>query len=145
MRLKDKVTIITGAAMGIGRACAERFASEGAKIVLSDVDAAKEFYTKLLGWGIDAQQHDEFTYTVVTVGDRPNGGIYDMRGILPDGIPAHWFVWFAVDGTDEVAERARTLGATIEREPWDTMFGRMSVISDPQGPTFGIVTPPVDQ
>ena len=41
MRLKDKVAIVTGAAMGIGRACAERFASEGAKIVLSDVDAAK--------------------------------------------------------------------------------------------------------
>ena len=41
MRLKDKVAIVTGAAMGIGRACAERFASEGAKIVLSDVDAVK--------------------------------------------------------------------------------------------------------
>jgi NAD(P)-dependent dehydrogenase (short-subunit alcohol dehydrogenase family) len=36
MRLKDKVAIVTGAAMGIGRACAERFASEGAKIVLRD-------------------------------------------------------------------------------------------------------------
>lgn len=40
MRLKDKVAIVTGAATGIGKACAERFASEGAKVVLSDVDAA---------------------------------------------------------------------------------------------------------
>jgi len=38
MRLKDKVTVITGAANGIGLACAERFASEGAKVVLSDID-----------------------------------------------------------------------------------------------------------
>jgi len=41
MRLQDKVAIVTGAAVGIGRACAERFAREGAKVVLSDIDAAK--------------------------------------------------------------------------------------------------------
>ena len=38
MRLKDKVTIVTGAAGGIGLACAERFAAEGAKVVLADVN-----------------------------------------------------------------------------------------------------------
>lgn len=36
MRLKDKVAIITGAGQGIGRACAERFAHEGAKVVVTD-------------------------------------------------------------------------------------------------------------
>ncbi len=41
MRLKDKVTVITGAAAGIGLACAKRFAAEGAKVVLSDIDAAR--------------------------------------------------------------------------------------------------------
>jgi len=107
-----------------------------------DVEAAKAFYTELLGWRIDVQEHNGFTYTVVTVGDRPNGGIYDVTGILPEGIPAHWFVWCTVDGTDEAVERAVSLGATIQRDPWDTMFGRMAVISDPQGPTFGVVTPP---
>lgn len=40
MRLKDKVTIVTGAASGIGLACAQRFAAEGAKVVLSDIDEA---------------------------------------------------------------------------------------------------------
>ena len=38
MKLKDKVTIITGAARGIGLACAERFHAEGAKLVLADID-----------------------------------------------------------------------------------------------------------
>lgn len=38
MPLKDKVTIISGAARGIGYACAERFITDGAKVVLADVD-----------------------------------------------------------------------------------------------------------
>ena len=41
MRLKDKVAVITGAAQGIGYACAERFIAEGAKVMISDVNAEK--------------------------------------------------------------------------------------------------------
>jgi NAD(P)-dependent dehydrogenase (short-subunit alcohol dehydrogenase family) len=39
--LKNKVTIITGGAQGIGAACAQRFSAEGAHIVLADVDNAR--------------------------------------------------------------------------------------------------------
>ncbi len=39
MLLDGKIALVTGAAQGIGRACAERLAREGAKVVLSDVDA----------------------------------------------------------------------------------------------------------
>lgn len=38
MRLRDKVAIVTGASGGIGQATAVRFANEGAKLVLADVN-----------------------------------------------------------------------------------------------------------
>jgi len=37
MRLQGKVAVVTGAARGIGLACAARFAAEGAKVVVADI------------------------------------------------------------------------------------------------------------
>jgi NAD(P)-dependent dehydrogenase (short-subunit alcohol dehydrogenase family) len=41
MRLSGKVAIITGAASGIGRATAIRFAQEGARVVVADINQAE--------------------------------------------------------------------------------------------------------
>jgi NAD(P)-dependent dehydrogenase (short-subunit alcohol dehydrogenase family) len=40
-RLRNKTAIVTGAAQGIGKAIAERFAAEGAHLILADVDAER--------------------------------------------------------------------------------------------------------
>ena len=39
-RLKDRVAVITGGASGIGLATARRFAAEGARVVIADLDPA---------------------------------------------------------------------------------------------------------
>ena len=39
-RHQGKVYVITGGASGIGRACAHRFAQEGAQVMVADIDAA---------------------------------------------------------------------------------------------------------
>lgn len=40
MKLQQKVAIVTGAANGIGLACARRFVEEGAQVMLADIDQA---------------------------------------------------------------------------------------------------------
>ena len=56
MRLKDKVAIITGGGSGIGRATAELFASEGARVVVADFNstAAKEVAQAIQNAGCQA-------------------------------------------------------------------------------------------
>ncbi len=91
MRLKDRVAVITGGAAGIGKATAMRFAEEGAKVIICDVNeavgkaTAEEFGFDFYQVNItDRQAVQEWVDEVVEVNGRIDI-LINNAGILRDG------------------------------------------------------------
>lgn len=80
MSLEKKVVIITGAASGIGRACAQRFAKEKAKVVLADIDEKKgEALAKDM-----SERGDDVRFVHCNVSER-----LDIRNLLAHTMEAY--------------------------------------------------------
>ncbi len=100
-----------------------------------DVEAAKTFYGAVFGWTNKGDDYIEWQ-----IDGRTVGGCNDIAKIgLPDQIPPHWLVYFAVKNVDEAVDRAKQLGGTVNMPPMDIPeMGRFAVLADPQGAVFAI-------
>lgn len=107
MRLANKVAMITGAAMGIGRAIATRFAQEGADIVILDIDVplANEVVKEIKTLGrraivveADVSNYDQVEKAVKRVVREfglidilvNNAGVDPVRALLPEMTVEQW-------------------------------------------------------
>lgn len=106
------------------------------ELATRDVDGSKAFYSKLFGWKLETQQMGPTSYTMITNGDRPNGGFIEMNEQW-EGIPPHWMTYFWVDDVDASAKAVEGSEGKIHVPPTDIPeVGRFSVVADPQGATF---------
>jgi predicted enzyme related to lactoylglutathione lyase len=103
-----------------------------------DREAAKRFYKAVFGWTAAGEDYVQWQLDGRTI-----GGCNDMNALgMPEQIPPHWLVYFAVKSVDETAERAKELGGTINMSAMDIPdMGRFAVLSDPQGAAFAVFAP----
>jgi hypothetical protein len=66
----------------------------------------------------------------------------DASSFLPDGVPAHWSVYFGVDSADETLERIVSLGGAVVLGAEDTPYGRLATATDPTGAQFKLIQSP---
>jgi predicted enzyme related to lactoylglutathione lyase len=112
-------------------------------LLTSDLQAAKAFYTKVVGWGIQEWGEGPSPYSMWTADGVPIGG---MERLTPEmqqaGAPPHWMAHVAVDDVDDAARSAEETGARIIEGPTDIPeVGRFAVIADPQGATLSLFRP----
>ncbi|MBF6555354.1 MAG: VOC family protein [Acidimicrobiales bacterium] len=105
-----------------------------------DYESSVDFYRNVFHWDTHVvSDSPEFRYTTLGEGEGQMAGIMDASGFLPDGVPAHWSVYFAVEDTDAALATIIQLGGSIVAAAEDTPYGRVATASDPNGSQFKLV------
>jgi NAD(P)-dependent dehydrogenase (short-subunit alcohol dehydrogenase family) len=128
-RLQGKVAVVTGAAKGIGRATAELFDREGARLVITDVDEAglSELQRRLAGSeavvgdvSVVEDAHRMINAAVEAFGRIDvlvaNAGIIPLNNIV-DASVDDWDHVMAVDGRGMFLTCKFAIEAMLEQEP----------------------------
>lgn len=107
-----------------------------------DYQATVNFYRDVFCWDTHVvSDTPEFRYTTLKHGEGWLAGIMDAAGFLPDGVPAHWSVYFGVEDTDAALAKIVDLGGSILMAAEDTPYGRLATAADPSGTPFKLVAP----
>jgi predicted enzyme related to lactoylglutathione lyase len=113
------------------------------ELLTRDYDASVEFYRQVFGWDTHvAGDTPEFRYTTLGEGESQLAGIMDASAFLPEGVPAHWSVYFMVENTDAALAKIVELGGSVVQPAEDTPYGRLAQAADPTGALFKLIQPP---
>jgi predicted enzyme related to lactoylglutathione lyase len=112
-------------------------------LMTSDVEAAKSFYTKLIGWSTTLWNGASQPYTMWTKGETPLGGVMELpEDARNAGAPPHWMGYVLVPDLDATLAQVKQLGGMVLVPGTDIpTVGRFGVFSDPQGAALAAFTP----
>jgi len=112
------------------------------ELATRDMATAKEFYSKVFGWGLLVHEMPDGEYVEWQVAGRSVGGGMVMSSMYPASVPPHWLVYFSVANTDDIVKRAQELGGKVMSPAMDIPQGRMAVLADAFGAAFGVIQAP---
>ncbi len=112
------------------------------ELMTDDVAKAKAFYGATLGWTYsDMPMQGDMKYTIAHSGQTMVGGIVDMTGMTPPGVPPHWFDYIEVDDIDHRVALVPENGGKVLRPTFDIPnVGRIAIIADSTGASIGLMT-----
>jgi predicted enzyme related to lactoylglutathione lyase len=104
------------------------------EVLTNDYRRTIDFYRDVFGSDVVTMSDSgDFRYSTINVDGEETAGIMDASAFLPEGVPSHWSVYFAVADTDASVAQALAAGATILEPATDTPYGRMAHVIDPNG------------
>lgn len=110
------------------------------ELMMPDLEAAKRFYGKVVGWTAKAMPMDDGGYTMFEADGAGVGGAMALgEEHKAQGIRPNWTAYVCVDDCDAAAEKAKALGGGVLRPI--PGIGRFAVISDPHGAVTAIMKP----
>jgi predicted enzyme related to lactoylglutathione lyase len=104
-----------------------------------DMDGNQAFYRAVFGYEYGDMSTPEFRYATLKLDGQEVGGIGALGNGVPPGVAAHWSTYFLVEDTDAAVATVTKGGGSVTREPWDSPYGRMAVVSDDQGAAFSLM------
>jgi len=111
------------------------------ELTTTDLEAAKVFYGKVMGWGTREASMPGPRYTLFTVGNVSTGGLVNLpRDAKTQGAAPQWVGYVSVDDVDAAVHRIKELHGIVYVPPTDMAdVSRFSVVADPQMATFVLI------
>lgn len=113
------------------------------ELLTREFAAAVGFYRSVFRWDTQVESDtDEFRYTTMKDpgGEGELAGIMDASGFLPEGVPAHWSIFWEVDDIGETVAKVKSLGGAVVIGVRQTPYGRLAEVADPAGASFKLRT-----
>lgn len=104
------------------------------ELATSNVQGAKDFYSKVFGWEFVDKPMKDMNYTFIKKSGKEFGGIWAIPAGMKDQIPPHWLAYISVDDVEKSLKLAAQNGAKVLKPVQKAGdMGLFAVIQDPTG------------
>jgi len=102
---------------------------------------ATAFYGAVFGLEATPMEGLGTAYSRLVKGGTPCAGVLQMNAAWA-GVPPHWMTYFRVEDAERAVGQVAALGGQVSHGPFETPYGRIAIVTDPQGAVFTLLERP---